>query len=169
MPAKAKDENTRTKLLRKVFERIKESKWGTSYKSMRIKHPWNKSYFLYDSELARTFESKNHIRIKLTSHRVNKKCFALGRNITRECLLSQPVLYQLLNAFQCWCLKKMFNGEIICHLKRRLRRLFYHKWKAWYKLLSSSGLKKKLAIFFIIHQSSFERDTKYCHWAPSIV
>ena len=29
-----------------------------------------KSYFLYDSELARTFESKNHIRIKLIRHRV---------------------------------------------------------------------------------------------------
>ena len=38
-------------------------------------------------------------------------------------------------------LKKMFNGEIICHLKGRLKRLCYYKWKAWYTLLSSSGLK----------------------------
>ena len=67
------------------------------------------------------------------------------------------------------CLKKIFNGEIICHLKRRLKRLCYYKWKAWYKLLSSSGLKKKIAHIFIIHQSSFEKGhtilplgTKYC-------
>ena len=39
-------------------------------------------------------------------------------------------------------LKKMFNREISCHLKRRLKRLRYYKWKAWYTLLSSSGLKK---------------------------
>ena len=40
------------------------------------------------------------------------------------------------------CLKKIFNGEIICHLNRRLKRSCYYKWKAWYTLLSSSGLKK---------------------------
>ena len=55
----------------------------------------------------------------------------------------------VLNAVQWWCLKKMFNGEIIliCHLKMRLKRLCYYKWKAWYKLLSSSGLKKNLCTF----------------------
>ena len=44
-------------------------------------------------------------------------------------------------------LKKMFNGEIIFHLKWRLRRLCYYKWKAWYKLLSSSGLKRYFCNF----------------------
>ena len=29
-------------------------------------------------------------------------------------------------------LKKIFNGEITWHLKRRLKRLFHYKWKAWY-------------------------------------
>ena len=51
------------------------------------------------------------------------------------------------------CLKKMINGEIICHLKRILKRLCYYKWKAWYTL-SKSGLKK-LHISIIHHQSSF--------------
>ena len=45
------------------------------------------------------------------------------------------------------CLKKMFNGEIIFHLKWRLRRLRYYKWKPWYKLLSSSGLKRYFCKF----------------------
>ena len=38
LPAKNK---TRRKLHRKAFERIKESRWETSYKYMWIKHPWN--------------------------------------------------------------------------------------------------------------------------------
>ena len=41
----------------------------------------------------------------------------------------------------------MFNGKIIFYLKRRLKRLCYYKWKTWYKLLSSSGLKKNLCTF----------------------
>ena len=41
-------QKTRRKLHKKVFERIKESKWGTSCKYMWIKHPW------YTIELART-------------------------------------------------------------------------------------------------------------------
>ena len=44
------------------------------------------------------------------------------------------------------CLKKIFNGEIIRHLKRRLKRLCYYKWKAWHTLLSSSGLKQSCVI-----------------------
>ena len=61
------------------------------------------------------------------------------------------------------CLKKMFNVEIICHLKRRLKRLYYYKWKAGYTLLSSSGLKK-LHISIISTSHPFERGTtKYCH------
>ena len=43
-----------------------------------------------------------------------------GRNITHECLLSQSV--SVLSSFKCMqsvmlCLKKMFNGEIIFHLR----------------------------------------------------
>ena len=95
----------------------------------------------------------------------------LGRNTTHECLLSQ--LINVLSSFKCSpmmvCLKKMFNGEVICHLKRRLKRLCYYKWKAWYTLLPSSGLKEDWAHFYhppVI--SFFEWGTsKYCHWAPS--
>ena len=53
------------------------------------------------------------------------------------------------------CLKKMLNGEIICHLKRRLKRLCYYKWKAWYTL-SSSGLKN-IYIFLSSTSQPFER------------
>ena len=138
MPAKTKDENRRIKLLRKVFEKIKESKWGTSYKSIRIKHSWNTSYILYmipDSELARTFESKNHIKNETIRHRVmENECIWEGILLMNACWVSQSV--SVLSSFKCSpmmvCLKKMFNGEIICHLKRRLKRLCYYKWKAWY-------------------------------------
>ena len=41
-----------------------------------------------------------------------------------------------------WCLKKIFNREIICNLKRRLKRFCYYKWKTWYTLFSSSRLKR---------------------------
>ena len=58
------------------------------------------------------------------------------------------------------CLKKMFNGEIIFHLKWIQKRLCYYKWKAWYKLLSSSGLKKFYACFYY-PPNSFLRGTKY--------
>ena len=51
----------------------------------------------------------------------------------------------VLSSFTCSpmmaCLKKMFNGEITWHLKRRLKRLCHCKWKAWY--------------IFIIHQFIF--------------
>ena len=61
-------QKTRRKLHKKVFERIKESKWGTSCKYLWIKHPW------YTNELARTLfpvgvESIKNIKIKWT-HRV---------------------------------------------------------------------------------------------------
>ena len=61
------------------------------------------------------------------------------------------------------------NGEITCHLKRRLKRLCHYKWKAWYKLLSSSRLKKNCIHFYHPPVILFERDTKYCHGAPSCV
>ena len=59
------------------------------------------------------------------------------------------------------CLKKMFNGEIIFHLKRRLKRLCYHNWKAWDKLLSSSGLKKNTWTFLssTIHPWFWEKQS----------
>ena len=60
LPVKAK---TRRNFHRKVFKRIKESKWGTSGKYLGIKHPWN------ESELARTLryvESTNNTKIKIT-------------------------------------------------------------------------------------------------------
>ena len=72
LPAKEKDENRRRKLFWKVFERIKESKGGNLINPcesniLEIQGP----YFLYDrsNELARTFESKNHTKIKITRHR----------------------------------------------------------------------------------------------------
>ena len=65
------------------------------------------------------------------------------------------------------CLKKMFTGEIIFHLKRRMMKgLCYYKWKAWYKLSSSSGLKKNICTFLSSTRYSFEEHkilgTKYC-------
>ena len=134
-------QKVKRKLYRKVFERINESKWGTSYESIWIK--W-----------------KMH-------------AFALGSNITHECLLSQSVI--ALSSSKCsqwWCvLKKIFNGEIIFHLKRRLKRLCYYKWKAWYKLLPSSGLKKNKCTFLSStrHPSEEQKmlDTKYCVAIPS--
>ena len=54
------------------------------------------------------------------------------------------------------CLKKMFDGEIIFHLKRKLNRLCYYKWKAWYKLLSTSGLKKDICTLLSSTRHPFE-------------
>ena len=52
---------------------------------------------------------------------------------THECFLSQSVSVpsSLKNAVsdghQMVCLKKMFNGKIIFHLNRRLKKLCYYK------------------------------------------
>ena len=59
-----------------------------------------------DSKLARTFKSKNQIKIKTNRHRVMEKLMDFGRNITHECLLSQSV--SVLSSFECstimsWC------------------------------------------------------------------
>ena len=77
-------------------------------------------------------------------------------SLMNACWVSQPMFFKVLNAVMSvmQCLKKMFNGEIKIHLKKRLKRLCYYKWRAWYKLLPSSGLKKYMHIF-IIHQTSF--------------
>ena len=74
------------------------------------------------------------------------------------CWVSQSVL----SSFKCirphchwwwWCLKERWGNNF--HLKRKLKRLCYCKWnwKAWYKLLSSSGLKKIFEHVSIIHQT----------------
>ena len=66
------------------------------------------------------------------------------------CLVSQSVL----SSFKCscphwsWCcLKKMWRNNI--SFKKETEKIY--KWKAWYKLLSSSGLKKIFAHVSIIH------------------
>ena len=88
-------------MLRKVFEKIKEPKWGTSYKSIWIKHPWNTIHIPYI--------------IADSGKWSYGKWMHLGRNITHEFLLSQ--LLGVLSSFKCTpmmiCLKKMFNGELI--------------------------------------------------------
>ena len=92
----------------------------------------------------------------------------LGRNITDECLLTQlvRVFYQVLNAVQWWCcLKKMFNGEI-CHLKQT-EKIVSLQVKCPIQIIVKFRTEKICAHFYqlgIIHQSSFERGTKYCHW-----
>ena len=56
-------------------------------------------------------------------------------SLMNACWVSQSMFYQVLNAVMSVsvmvmvCLKKMFNGEIIFHLKRRLKRLCYYKWR----------------------------------------
>ena len=85
-------------------------------------------------------------------------------------MVVESMFYQVLNAVQWWRVKKkMFNGEIKCHLKRRLKRLCHYKWNTSYKLLSNSGLKKNCAHFYHPPVILFERSTKHCHWAPSCV
>ena len=67
------------------------------------------------------------------------------------------------------CLKKIFNGEIIYHLKRRPKRLCHYMWEAWHKLSSSLGLKKMWVHFYHPPVIIFERGTKYCYGVPSCV
>ena len=64
------------------------------------------------------------------------------------CWFSRSVFYQV------------FNREVTFLLKKILERLCYYKWKAWYKLLSSSGLKKCCTHFY--HAPNILlRSTKY--------
>ena len=92
--------------------------------------------------IARTFENKNHIKMKITRDRfMANGCIWEGTLLMNACWVS------VLSSFTCSpmmaCLKKMFNGEITWHLKRRLKRLCHYKWKAWY--------------IFIIHQLFYLR------------
>ena len=45
------------------------------------------------------------------------------------CCVSQSVFHQVLLAVGDEVSKKMFNGDIIFHLKRIMKRLFYYKLK----------------------------------------
>ena len=106
-------------------------------------------YCIFMIVKAKTFErSTNHIETKITRRRfMEDACILDGISLMNVCWVNQSAFYQVLNAAVMVCLKKMFNGEIIFHLKRRLKRLPYFKWKAWYKLLSSSGLKNYISTF----------------------
>ena len=77
----------------------------------------------------------------------------LGRNITHECLLSQSA--SVLSSFKCSpmmvCLKKMFNGEIICYLKR--------DWKDC--VITSEGLIQIIA--------KFRTEKKLCTFLSSTI
>ena len=57
-------------------------------------------------------------------------CSLEGMSFMNACGVSVNVL----SSFKCSpmmvCLKKKFDGEIICRLKGRLKRLCYNKWKA---------------------------------------
>ena len=122
-----------------------------------------------DSELAKTFE-KNHIKIRTNRHRLTENGWIMeGISLMNACLVSVRILSSFKRNPMMVCWKKMFNGEIICHLKRRLKRLCYCKWKAWY-IIVKSRIKKNLHIS-IIHQSTFweghhhlilSLGTKYC-------
>ena len=55
-----------------------------------LKH---KSYSLYDSELARIFESTNNIKIKITRHiLMEDECIWEGISFMNACWVSQSVL-----------------------------------------------------------------------------
>ena len=69
----------------------------------------------------------------------------LGRNITQWMLAESVSQYSAKFYMQSVMVfsNNLFNGEITFHLKRILIvRLCYYKWKTWYKLLSSSGMKE---------------------------
>ena len=56
-----------------------------------------KSYSLYDSKLARTFESKNQVKTKITRHRVmGNGCIWERISLMNPCGVSQSVFYQFL-------------------------------------------------------------------------
>ena len=107
-----------------------------------IKHLWNTG--------TRTFESKNRITLKWMH---------LGRNATHEYLVSQSV--SVLSSFKSRlmmpCLKKGDWKNCVI-TREKLDRKFV-KFKT----------EKKFVHIFIIHQSSFEKDTKYYHWARNIL
>ena len=96
---------------------------------------------------------------------MKNRCIWEGISLMNADSVSQSVL----SSFKCnpmmVCLKKMFNGEI-CHLKQRLKRLSLQV-KCPIQIIVKFRTEKICGHFYqlgIIHQSSFERGTKYCHW-----
>ena len=101
-------------------------------------NPCESSLYMTAMMIARTFENKNHIKIKITRHRFMKNgCIWEGTLLMNACWTS------VLSSFTCSpvmvCLKKMFTGEITWNLERRLERLCHY-------------------VIFVL----FERGAKYC-------
>ena len=98
LPGKWREEN--------CTERIKESKWGTSWKPMQIKHAQNTNHFAYShSRLARNLVLVDNGKSKLK--KLTKDLWeidALGRiSPTNACLISHSC-YKVLSASQWWCI-----------------------------------------------------------------
>ena len=63
---------------------------------MWIKHSRkHKPYSLYGSELARTLESKNHVKIKITLRVMENGCIWEGISLMNTCLVYQSLFYQI--------------------------------------------------------------------------
>ena len=54
-------------------------------------------------------------------------------------------------------------------LKKETEKIVLLQVKGLIQIFVKVRNEKKTSDIFIIHQSSFERDPKYCHWTPSIV
>ena len=77
------------KFNRKVFERIKKSKWGICCKSMGIKHPWNVSKLARTLCLVETIYNR-----KIKTHKVvGSGCVWKGISLINACWVSQSVFY----------------------------------------------------------------------------
>ena len=81
------------KLHRKAFERIKESKWGTSCISENQTFLILKSYSLCSKLASRTLfavESTNSIKLKITHHRaIGDACIWEGMRLINACRVSR--------------------------------------------------------------------------------
>ena len=81
--------------------------------------------------------------IKKTHRVIWDGCIWNGISLTNASWVSQSVLCEVLNAFSddVFKTKCLFNGEIMFYsaFKKDTEKVLL-KWKAWYKLLSSSGL-----------------------------
>ena len=88
-------------------------------------------------------------------------------SLMNACWVIPSMFYQVLNAVisVMVCLKKMFNGEIIFHLKRRLKRLCYYKWRLD-TIIVKFRTEKYVCTFSSSTRHSFEGHkilgTKYC-------
>ena len=157
-------QKTRRKLHSKVFERIKESKWGISCKYMWIKDPWN------TSELERTLFSvqsaTNNIQIKIIHRVVGDGCIWEGLSLINACWVSQSVFYEVLNAvgddvFQRKCL---FNGEIMLHsaFNKDTEKVVLLEVKGLIQIIVKFRAEKILRMF--LSPNILLRDMKYRLW-----